>query len=148
MAEKRRKKIRWSSLYSFSCLRSPVTDQVGQKGFTRVVHCNDSDNAESAQLGYRDNYVSTTKYTPVNFLYKSVYEQIKRVANIYFFVVAGVSFSPVTPYSAYSIILPLGMVIGATIIKEGVEDWRRRTQVSFVKPLLFFFFHYYFFFGL
>ncbi|KAK8357124.1 hypothetical protein V6Z12_A05G399000 [Gossypium hirsutum] len=39
-----------------------------------------------------------------------------------------VSFSPLAPYSAPSIILPLVVVIGATMAKEGVEDWRRNLQ--------------------
>ncbi|XP_040970181.1 probable phospholipid-transporting ATPase 8 isoform X3 [Gossypium hirsutum] len=41
---------------------------------------------------------------------------------------ACVSFSPLAPYSAPSIILPLVVVIGATMAKEGVEDWRRNLQ--------------------
>ncbi|KAK8592974.1 hypothetical protein V6N12_045066 [Hibiscus sabdariffa] len=39
-----------------------------------------------------------------------------------------VSFSPLAPYSAPSIIMPLVVVIGVTMAKEGVEDWRRRLQ--------------------
>lgn len=131
MASPRRKEIRFSRLYSFSCLRSSFGDehsQIGLKGYSRVVYCNDPDHPEQLALRYRNNYVSTTKYTLVNFIPKSLFEQFRRVANIYFLVVACVSYSPLAPYSAYSVLLPLLLVIGATMVKEAVEDWRRRMQ--------------------
>lgn len=93
------------------------------------MHCNDPDNPESLQLRYRGNYVSTTKYTAANFIPKSLFEQFRRVANIYFLVVAFVSFSPLAPFKAVSVLIPLLFVIGATMVKEAVEDWRRRKQV-------------------
>ncbi|GMN42516.1 hypothetical protein TIFTF001_011718 [Ficus carica] len=131
MAEKKKKKIHFSKLYSFSCFRSSIKeshDQIGRSGYSRVVHCNDPDNAEMIQLRYRGNYVSTTKYTALNFIPKSLFEQFRRVANFYFLVVACVSFSPLAPYTAISVLAPLVVVIGATMAKEAVEDWRRRKQ--------------------
>lgn len=132
MASPRKKVIRFSRLYSFSCFRSSFRDehsQIGQKGYSRVVYCNDPDNAEQLSHRYESNYVSTTKYTVFNFIPKSLFEQFRRVANIYFLVVACVSYSPLAPYSAYSVLLPLLLVIGATMVKEAVEDWRRWKQV-------------------
>ncbi|KAI9177677.1 hypothetical protein LWI28_018029 [Acer negundo] len=131
MSGQRRKKIQFSKLYSFSCFKPSFRedhDHIGQRGYSRVVYCNDPDNQEAVQLDYRGNYVSTTKYTAANFIPKSLFEQFRRVANIYFLVVAFVSFSPLAPYSAPSVLAPLVVVIGATVIKEGVEDWRRRKQ--------------------
>ncbi|PPS02411.1 hypothetical protein GOBAR_AA18264 [Gossypium barbadense] len=131
MARIRKRSIQLSKLCSFACCRSSSQDehaQIGQKGYSRVVYCNEPDSQEQIRLRYRRNYVSTTKYTAVNFLPKSLFEQFRRVANIYFLVVACVSFSPLAPYSAPSIILPLVVVIGATMAKEGVEDWRRNLQ--------------------
>lgn len=123
--------MHFSKLYSFSCLRSSFKDehnQLGEKGYSRIVYCNDPDNPEAVQVRNRRNYVSTTKYTAVNFIPKSLFEQFRRVANIYFLVVACVSFSPLAPYNALSVLAPLMLVIGATMAKEGVEDWRRRKQ--------------------
>ena len=134
-----RRGLHFSKLYSFSCFKSSFRDhhaQIGQKGYSRVVYCNDPDNPEAIQLNYRGNYVSTTKYTAVNFIPKSLFEQFRRVANIYFLIVACVSFSPLAPYTALSVLAPLLIVIGATMAKEGVEDWRRRQQVRTVVPLL------------
>ena len=129
----KKSKVHFTKLCNFACCRSSLNDehsQIGQSGFSRNVHCNDPDNLEQLQLRYRDNYVSTTKYTALNFIPKSLFEQFRRVANIYFLVVACVSFSPLAPFGATSILFPLLVVIGATMAKEGVEDWRRRKQVS------------------
>ncbi|KZV55885.1 phospholipid-transporting ATPase 8 [Dorcoceras hygrometricum] len=131
MAGGRRKGIHFSRLYSFSCLKYKLGlehSQIGEKGYSRVVYCNEPDKPEQLQLRYRSNYVSTTKYTALNFLPKALFEQFRRVANIYFLVVACVSFSPLAPYSATSILAPLVVVIGATMAKEALEDWRRRRQ--------------------
>ncbi|RAL46890.1 hypothetical protein DM860_005169 [Cuscuta australis] len=119
----------WCFPYTFSCLPSPSRDEhrrIGKKGYSWVVHCNDPDNPE--RTNHKDNYVQTTKYTAVNFIPKSLFEQFRRVANIYFLVVAFVSFSPLAPYTASSVLFPLIVVIGATMAKEGVEDWKRRQQ--------------------
>ncbi|XP_019251739.1 PREDICTED: probable phospholipid-transporting ATPase 8 isoform X2 [Nicotiana attenuata] len=126
-----RRKIRFSKIYSFSCMKCSFKEehsQIGKRGFSRIVYCNDPDNPEQVQLKYRGNYVSTTKYTAINFIPKSLFEQFRRVANIYFLVVACVSFSPLAPYTASSILAPLLVVIGATMAKEGIEDWRRKRQ--------------------
>ncbi|GER29490.1 ATPase [Striga asiatica] len=83
------KGIQFSRLYSFSCFRSSFRDehsQIGQKGYSRVVYCNEPDSSEQLLL------------------------------------------SPLAPYAASSILAPLLLVIGTTMAKEGIEDWRRRKQ--------------------
>ncbi|KAK9271596.1 hypothetical protein L1049_001958 [Liquidambar formosana] len=127
----RRKGLHLSKLYSFSCIQSSFEkdhSQIGQEGYSRVVYCNEPDKPEALQLNYRGNYVSTTKYTAINFIPKALFEQFRRVANIYFLVVSFVSFSPLAPYSAVSVLVPLLVVMGATMAKEAVEDWSRRKQ--------------------
>ncbi|KAF7801509.1 putative phospholipid-transporting ATPase 8 isoform X1 [Senna tora] len=131
MPRRPKRRIRFSKLYSFSCIKSSFRhdhSQIGQRGYSRIVYCNEPDIPEAAQLSYRGNYVSTTKYTAFNFIPKSLFEQFRRVANIYFLIVACLSFSPLAPFTALSIVAPLLVVIGATMAKEAVEDWRRRKQ--------------------
>lgn len=103
----------------------------GAGGYSRVVHCNDAAAAAAgaARVVYRGNEVATTKYTVANFVPKSLFEQFRRAANVFFLAVACVSFSPLAPYRAVSILLPLVVVVGATMAKEAVEDWRRKQQV-------------------
>ncbi|XP_009605577.1 putative phospholipid-transporting ATPase 9 [Nicotiana tomentosiformis] len=128
----RRRKLHFSKIYSFRCGKASfVSDdhsQIGGPGFSRVVFCNEPSGFEAGIRDYAGNYVSTTKYTAATFLPKSLFEQFRRVANFYFLVTGILAFTPLAPYSAVSAILPLIIVIGATMVKEGIEDWRRKQQ--------------------
>lgn len=137
----RRKKLHLSKIYTFACGKPSFKDhdQIGQPGFSRVVFCNEPDHFEAKIRSYADNYVRTTKYTPASFLPKSLFEQFRRVANFFFLVTGILSFTEIAPYNAASAILPLTVVIAATMVKEGVEDWRRKQQV----PLSFHFIFYF-----
>ncbi|KAG6712675.1 hypothetical protein I3843_05G106800 [Carya illinoinensis] len=128
----RRRKLHFSKLYSFRCGKASLKDddhsQIGGPGFSRVVFCNEPDSFEAGIRKYVGNYVRTTKYTVATFLPKSLFEQFRRVANFYFLVTGILAFTPLAPYTAVSAILPLFVVIGATMVKEGIEDWRRKKQ--------------------
>ncbi|KAI8528726.1 hypothetical protein RHMOL_Rhmol12G0169700 [Rhododendron molle] len=102
--------------------------QIGGPGFSRVVFCNDPGCLESTSLKYVTNYVRTTKYTPVTFFPKALFEQFRRVANVYFLVCAILSFTALSPYSAVSTVLPFVLVVGVTMGKELLEDLRRKMQ--------------------
>ncbi|XP_031497378.1 putative phospholipid-transporting ATPase 9 [Nymphaea colorata] len=126
-----RKGVNFSKIYTFACGKSSLKNdhlEIGGPGYSRVVFCNDPDRAEAALRNYASNYVSTTKYTLPTFIPKSLFEQFRRVANIYFLLSACLSFAPFSPYSAVSSVLPLLFVIGVTMLKEAVEDWRRFEQ--------------------
>ncbi|XP_040380933.1 probable phospholipid-transporting ATPase 4 [Oryza brachyantha] len=136
---RRRDRLRWSKLYTFNCFRSSATAEaagpsavggsaVGGPGFTRVVHCNDSAVHRRKPFKYPTNYISTTKYNVLTFLPKAIFEQFRRVANLYFLLTAILSLTPVCPFSAVSMIAPLAFVVGLSMLKEGVEDWRRFMQ--------------------
>jgi phospholipid-translocating ATPase len=140
--------LRLSKMLSFSdCIK--VQDEVketdesvngggggggGAKGFSRVVFCNQLQRHMEPPYVYRSNYVSTTKYNLLSFFPKALYEQFRRVANLYFLLAAAISLTPATPYSPLSLIAPLTFVIGVSMAKEGIEDWHRFLQVK----LLFF----------
>ncbi|KAK1299213.1 putative phospholipid-transporting ATPase 9 [Acorus calamus] len=131
MGGERRRKIHFSNILTFTCGRASFKEdhsQIGGPGFSRVAFANDSECFEAWNLNYPSNYVSTTKYTLATFLPKSLFEQFRRAANIYFLVVACLSFTSLSPYSPFSSVLPLVIVIGATMAKEAVEDWRRNQQ--------------------
>ncbi|KAL2484740.1 putative phospholipid-transporting ATPase 9 [Abeliophyllum distichum] len=131
MRTARRKRLHFSNIYSFSCGKGAFKEdhtQIGGPGFSRVVYCNHPDCLEASPRNHSTNYVRTTKYTAANFLPKSLFEQFRRVANFYFLVTGILAFTSLAPYSAVSAIIPLIMVIGATMVKEGIEDWRRKQQ--------------------
>ncbi|KAK1436894.1 hypothetical protein QVD17_02678 [Tagetes erecta] len=128
-----RAKIKRSSLYTFGCIRPPVdsTDEPLQfrgPGFSRHVCCNQPHLHQKKPLKYCKNYISTTKYNIITFLPKALFEQFRRVANVYFLLAAFLSLTPVSPFSAYSMIAPLAFVIGLSMAKEALEDWHRFIQ--------------------
>jgi phospholipid-translocating ATPase len=132
----RRRHHHFSKIHAFSCGKASMKQDeqslIGGPGFSRKVYCNDSERAMSSLYNYGDNYVRTTKYTVATFLPKSLFEQFRRVANFYFLVVAILSFFPVAPYSAVSNVIPLLVVVSATMAKEFIEDFQRKKQVLFL----------------
>lgn len=128
-----RGKLRLSNLYTFSCFRPDIVQSEGQHslegpGFSRVVYCNQPRLHRRKPVKYPTNYVSTTKYNIITFLPKAIFEQFRRVANIYFLIAAILSLTPVSPFSAVSMIAPLAFVVGLSMAKEAMEDWRRFMQ--------------------
>lgn len=75
---------------------------------------------------YPRNKVRTSKYTPITFLPRFLFEQFRRVANIYFLglVVLQVfpTFGATIPQIA---MLPLVAILTITAIKDSIEDHRR-----------------------
>ncbi|XP_057812071.1 probable phospholipid-transporting ATPase 4 [Salvia miltiorrhiza] len=134
MPGRRKQKLKWSKLYTFSCLRASADDSapadklLGQPGFSRVVHCNEPQLHRSKPYKYSDNYVSTTKYNVVTFLPIALFEQFRRVANLYFLLAAILSLTPLAAFNRVSVVAPLVFVIGISMIKEAVEDWHRFLQ--------------------
>ncbi|EGC38128.1 hypothetical protein DICPUDRAFT_93905 [Dictyostelium purpureum] len=76
--------------------------------------------------GYKSNEISTTKYNRYNFLFKNLYEQFRRITNIYFLAICIITLIPqVSPLSPVTSILPLIFVLVVTAIKEAYEDFKR-----------------------
>jgi phospholipid-transporting ATPase len=76
--------------------------------------------------GFPSNYISTTKYNALSFFPKSLFEQFKRIANIYFLITAILQCIPaISPLNPFSAIAPLVIVISISMIREGVEDYLR-----------------------
>ena len=130
-------RLRFSKLYTWAgCFKPPTqldrqqSMSVGGPGFSRVVFCNDQEKHLQKPYRYKSNYVSTTKYNALTFLPKALFEQFRRVANIYFLFAAALSLTSVSPYSSSSLIAPLVFVVGVSMCKEALEDWRRFLQVS------------------
>ncbi|KAL2347463.1 hypothetical protein Fmac_001463 [Flemingia macrophylla] len=131
MRGERRRKLRLSKIYSFACGKQSLKgdhSQIGERGFSRVVFCNEPESVEAGIRSYADNSVSSTKYNVATFLPKSLFEQFRRVANFFFLVTGILAFTKLAPYTAVSAILPLIVIIGATMVKEAIEDWRRKQQ--------------------
>ena len=78
------------------------------------------------------NTISTTKYSLLSFVPKSIFLQFRHVANLYFLLISllmviGILYPQLyeSPLEPYSTIIPLCIVLSVTCIKEGVEDLER-----------------------
>ncbi|XVF02324.1 hypothetical protein REPUB_Repub04eG0165900 [Reevesia pubescens] len=89
----------------------------------RTIFCNDRE-ANYAHR-YKGNSVSTTKYNFFTFLPKGLYEQFRRVANLYFLMVSILSATPYSPVHPVTNVVPLSLVLLVSLIKEAFEDWKR-----------------------
>ncbi|KZT60583.1 phospholipid-translocating P-type ATPase [Calocera cornea HHB12733] len=75
---------------------------------------------------YPRNKIRTSKYTIVTFVPKNLFEQFRRVANIYFLILVILQIFPMFGSSTPQIaMLPLVFILCVTAIKDGIEDYRR-----------------------
>ncbi len=80
------------------------------------------------ELMFKDNKISTTKYNALTFLPKALLYQFMRLANVYFVFIAIIQSIPIiSPLGAATAILPLVFVLCVSLIREAVEDLKRRS---------------------
>jgi len=72
-----------------------------------------------------DNEISNTKYTIWNFLPKNLFEQFRRIANLYFLIIAVISSTPASPYPPGFNWISICFVLAVNMIKEIYEDVKR-----------------------
>ncbi len=83
------------------------------------------------QNAMADNSVVTSKYNLLTFVPRSLFEQFRRLANVYFLVISVLmtlgTYTDlfVSPLAPFSTLVPLLLVIGVTMIKDGAEDLKR-----------------------
>ncbi|CDZ96254.1 phospholipid-translocating atpase [Phaffia rhodozyma] len=79
-----------------------------------------------AAMRYSTSQVVTSKYTILTFLPKNLFEQFRRIANIFFLGIAILQFFPkFSTISPGLVILPLLAVLLITALKDGYEDIKR-----------------------
>lgn len=89
----------------------------------RTIFCNDRE--ANFPVRFKGNSISTTKYNFFTFLPKGLFEQFRRVANLYFLTISILSTTPISPVSPITNVLPLSLVLLVSLIKEAFEDWKR-----------------------
>ena len=78
------------------------------------------------ELHFKSNELDTRKYNCITFLPKALFFQFNRPANIYFLITAILQCIPmISPLNPTSAILPLVIVLSASLIREGMEDYAR-----------------------
>lgn len=94
----------------------------------RTVGPSFTEDEELKQLltSYNSNKIRTTKYSFLSFLPKNLFEQLHRLANIYFIFLAALNFVPVVEAFQPEIsIIPILLVLSVTAVKDIFEDYRR-----------------------
>ncbi|XP_057948489.1 phospholipid-transporting ATPase 3 isoform X2 [Malania oleifera] len=89
----------------------------------RTIYCNDRE--ANLIVKFKGNSISTTKYNVLTFLPKGLFEQFRRVANLYFLMISILSVTPISPVQPITNMVPLGLVLFISLVKEAFEDWKR-----------------------
>jgi magnesium-transporting ATPase (P-type) len=78
---------------------------------------------------FRSNEITTSHYTARNFLFKNLFQQFQRAANVYFLVIGclqlDVFFPGLSPTHWSTTIGPLLFVLSINAVKEAVDDYGR-----------------------
>lgn len=90
-----------------------------------------SEDIQKLKDSYPKNVIVSSRYTIINFLPKSLLEQFRRLANVYFLVIGIIAV--IGSYTGYyetavepaGILAPMMIVVFISVIKDGVEDFKR-----------------------
>ena len=98
--------------------------EAGEGGKMRAFYLND--HARNQGMQFKSNYIRTTKYTALSFFPVCLFYQFKRLANIYFLLMAILqSIKIISPLNPTTAILPLVFVICVSMLRELIEDYTR-----------------------
>ncbi|KAH9132203.1 hypothetical protein AeRB84_021329 [Aphanomyces euteiches] len=100
----------------------------GADGDSRLIYVNnDSKNQElRKQNRYTNNWVSTSKYTIVSFVPKTLFEFFRVIANMYFLFISIIQLaSDWSPTNKYTTAGPLVIVLIVSMVKQAIEDKKR-----------------------
>ncbi|KAJ2916179.1 hypothetical protein MD484_g4258, partial [Candolleomyces efflorescens] len=86
----------------------------------------EADHDGEPKITYARNKVRTTKYTVLTFIPKNLYEQFRRIANLFFLTLVILQLFPIfgAPTGAIAV-MPLAFILAVTAVKDGIEDYRR-----------------------
>ena len=91
----------------------------------RMIHYN-ALNVEILRKNHTNsNRVRMTKYTLLSWAPLSLFNQFKRISNIYFMVISILTFMPFSPKDPASMIGTFAMVLFFTMLKDAYEDIKR-----------------------
>jgi len=75
---------------------------------------------------YKNNSISTGKYTFITFFPKFLFEQFRKYANIFFLTIGLLQQIPgISPTGRYVTLVPFLVILAITALKEIVEDFKR-----------------------
>lgn len=94
-------------------------------------------NQKLQEVKFKKNSISTSKYNFFTFIPKFLFEQFQKYSNIFFFFIVLMQQIPdVSPTGRFTTLIPLLFIMGASMIKEIIEDFKRRKSDSFLNNKL------------
>ena len=108
-------------------------DIIGQRKFLRNLTPKMRETFAETHPWTVSNEIHTAKYTIYNFIPKNLFEQFRRVANVYFLILIILQGIPI--FSNTNIFLaasPLLSILIVTAVKDAVEDWKRQKSDNLV----------------
>ncbi|GAB9471416.1 Phospholipid-transporting atpase [Globisporangium polare] len=99
----------------------------GSESFRKIYFNNDAENDRlRRELHYAGNRVSTSKYSLMSFVPKTLFEFFRVIANCYFLVISILQVAtPWSPTNQYTTAGPLVVVLLVSMVKQGMEDKKR-----------------------
>lgn len=84
----------------------------------------------SQQRNFASNAIITSRYTWYNFIFKNIFEQFHRLANVFFLFMAIIQAIPaISPLNPSAGFVSLVLMLSITAVKQGYEDFlRHRTD--------------------
>ncbi|KAF7683536.1 putative phospholipid-transporting ATPase [Astathelohania contejeani] len=77
----------------------------------------------------KENKITTSKYTPFTFIPLNTYHQFSKYNNLFFFITLILLTIPsISPFTPYTYLLAFGCVFFISMVKDGMEDYRRHKQ--------------------
>ena len=108
-------------------MEAPPLEKIVKKDDIYEFYINDPQR-NTEELMFKDNKISTTKYNAITFLPKALLYQFVRLANVYFVFTAVLQSIPIiSPLSPATAIAPIVFVLTVSLIREAVEDLKRRS---------------------
>ncbi|KAJ3194673.1 hypothetical protein HK101_002203 [Irineochytrium annulatum] len=93
----------------------------------RLIHLNDPIKNEAKK--FLHNRISTAKYNLGTFIFKFLFEQFSKYANLFFLFIGVIQQIPdLSPVNKLGTIIPLSIVLLASGVKEVLEDIKRHKQ--------------------
>jgi magnesium-transporting ATPase (P-type) len=86
-----------------------------------------NNNEKNKVYNLKNNTITTTKYSIITFIPKGLLYQFSRLSNVYFLFTAIIQSIPlISPLTSLTAIVPLIFVLGVSMIRELIEDLRRK----------------------
>ncbi|XP_014298491.1 probable phospholipid-transporting ATPase IA isoform X3 [Microplitis demolitor] len=83
-------------------------------------------NAPHQPAKYKNNHITTAKYSLLSFIPSFLFEQFRRYSNCFFLFIALMQQIPdVSPTGRYTTLVPLIFILSVSALKEIVEDFKR-----------------------